>query len=209
MQLLKRSQNTAPIARGRSLTGGHHLMPHYQEIPDSDWAENSRNGFIQCRIHRLLEFLVQIRDEYYSSYSRDLGSRLTTHTHQFECDPSLHSHQFRPHFPGPPPRIPHGGMKCRLNFGEDCNIKVAREFNFTDLVLTVDTVELEACRTRAQRSSRILKTTQDKALPPPMRGMIMEIIESMDGVEWLRKEIQASHSPFLRILEDSGAKGIF
>ena len=111
MQQLKRSQNTAPIARGRSLTGGHHLMPHYEEIPDSDWAENSRNGFIQvckifatlylearmrdcnvngarsyympytsdhrhpqCHIHRLLEFLVQIRDEFIFE-----GCRMTTH----------------------------------------------------------------------------------------------------------------------------------
>ena len=41
----------------------------------------------------------------------------------------------------------------------------------------------------------------DKALPLPMQGMIMEIIESMDGVEWLRKEMQASHSPFLRTQE--------
>ncbi|KAE9393790.1 alpha/beta-hydrolase [Gymnopus androsaceus JB14] len=56
-----------------------------------------------------------------------------------------------------------------------------------------------------------LKTTQDKALPPAAQDMFMELVESMDGVKWLRKEIEASHSPFLskpeetaRILEEWG-----
>ncbi|KAE9385132.1 hypothetical protein BT96DRAFT_950053 [Gymnopus androsaceus JB14] len=34
-----------------------------------------------------------------------------------------------------------------MPFGENCNIKAVPEFNFTDLMLTVDTIELEACRT--------------------------------------------------------------
>jgi len=56
-----------------------------------------------------------------------------------------------------------------------------------------------------------LKTTEDKALSPTAQDMIMEMIENMDGVKWLKKEIQTSHSPFLskpdvtaRILEEWG-----